>query len=122
MAPREATRAVLSVFDPFLRLLTYSNATKSASSKHRTGHLTRAAIFAVLTIVYSMVLVVDLWYCYGFGFDLRVIAFPFAILINGTQLLFTYASLWKNGHRVKQIIARLAEIVDKRTSTLHTLA
>lgn len=118
MSTESQKRVLLGVFKPFLHLLTYSNATSSANHKHRIGNLTRAIIFGLLAMTYLMVLVIDFWYCYGFRFDIRVVAFPFAIFINGTQLMSAYASLWTNNNRVEQAIDILTGIVDKRKKRL----
>lgn len=97
----------LNAFEPFLRLLTNSNA-----------NIARTTIFGLLSLWYIIVMLIDLWYCYGFGFDLRVVAFPFAIFLNGTQLALSYASLWMNNEQIERTIIKVTKMVNKRRPNL----
>lgn len=105
---------VLRVFEPFLHMLTCTNAENFVNAKERTQNITRATVLGSLSACFLVIMAVDLWYCYDLEFDLRVTAFPFAILINDIQLALTYASFWANSERVKQTIDTLIEMVTKR--------
>lgn len=105
---------VLRVFEPFLDMLTCTSAENFENAKKRTQNIIRAIVLGSLSACFVVIMAVDLLYCYGLEFDLRVTAFPFAILINDIQLVLTYASFWTNSERVKQTIDTLTEMVTKR--------
>lgn len=109
---------VLRAFEPFLGLLTCSQTKRFENSSQRIKNVAKVTMLAILSASYVSLLAIDLLYCYGLGSDLRSIAFPFAILINGTQLTLTYTSLWSNNQRVEQTIGALDEMVEKRKFTL----
>lgn len=105
---------ILRAFEPFFGLLTCANAENFRDPKKRTLSIARVIILAILWTSYTYMLFADLWFRYGFGFDFRIVAFPFAVLINGTQLMITFDSLRRNAEGVKQTIVTLSEMVDKR--------
>lgn len=105
---------VLRIFEPFFGLLTCTNASNFKNPKTRTRNVAKVTLLAVFWPTYAYTMLTDLWHCYGLSFDLRVIAFPFAIFINGTQLMLTYASLRKNAEPMRQTVSMLAKMVDTR--------
>lgn len=113
--------SVLRAFDPFLSFLISSKAKEFEYSKHRRQKIAKAAIIAILSVCYAIAMVADFWYCYRLEFNFHIIAFPFAILFNGTQLLLTYVSLWMNNERVEQSISTIDEMVNRREFDLGEL-
>lgn len=105
---------VLRIFEPFLGVLMSNNADNFENPEQRPRSIAKVTIVWSLLVCYIMTIAMDLWYCYAFEFDLRIIAFPIAIVINSVQLVLTYASLWRNNERMRQTINTLSEMVDKR--------
>lgn len=116
--PTAPKLSVLRAFEPFLGFLTCNKVANVESPSNRSRNLAKIIILAILSMSYIGLLTIDLSYCYGLGFDLRVIAFPFAILINGTQLMLTYFSLWTNTEQVDHAIVTLTGMVNSRKFVL----
>lgn len=102
---------VIKIFKPFFDILTCFRAENLKNPKLRLRSVVAVVVFVVLWTNCVYFLLIDMWHCYEFKFDFKIIAFPFGLLINGTQLMVTLDSLRCSSEQIEGTIVTLAEIV-----------
>lgn len=112
----EQKTVIFNAFKPFLRILTVCSASNFQNEKHRSKSICLLIVRFMLLINLLISMMAAICHCIKLELDLGQIALPFALLINSLQMLITFISIEIKNEQIKEIIAGLAETIDKRKS------
>lgn len=104
---------VLRTFKPFYDILTCVRLENFQNPKTFVRSIVIVGIFVAVSLAYAMLLILALWYCYGFGLDFHIVAFSVGLFIDEIQLVLAFDSLRRHSKEIEETIDTMAEIVGK---------